>query len=164
MGVLNFDPDTWQGDENATGEPAKAAIPAKMGTGEGQLSQLSQLSQPLALPNELVEGLSALREMPVPAPARSLPQEWHRITEDALWLWREGWAAQALSLGWEPLHLFGIKPDLASDARPGLAVRLFGHRKVMLAADHAIIVAGERDRINFDVRDPAGAILLWELE
>ncbi|WP_298020750.1 hypothetical protein [uncultured Parasphingopyxis sp.] len=87
---------------------------------------------------------------------------WRQVVADALWLAGSGYAAQALALGWKPLHLFGAVDDPMSDARPGLAVWLNGSRKLVLLDDAALAPQGDIRRV-FNVRPPAGAVLLWEL-
>lgn len=108
-------------------------------------------------------GMERLTGAPVPRSARGWADGWQRIVDDAQWLVREGWADQALILGWEPLHLFSIAPDDESDARPGLAVWLNSSRNLVLINDGAISREGNLRRV-FNVRDPGDAILLWDLK
>lgn len=111
---------------------------------------------------ELERGLSKLRDMPTPRQARGWSPVWRRIVSDALWLRTEGYASQAIALGWEPLHLFGIRPKEESNARPGLAVWLDGSRRLVLLDDGAISRDGDLRRC-FNCRSTDGAVFLWEL-
>lgn len=110
----------------------------------------------VALPEEIRRGLLYLRGSP--APRITLPKVWSEIIADALRLADGGFAAQALSLGWEPLQLFGVSEDA-----PGLAVWLAGRRILLLDDATCIVEAGPNSRAIFNRRPVAGAVFLWEL-
>jgi hypothetical protein len=94
------------------------------------------------------------------APRRLLsPENWAGVVVDAETLLMEGWAGQALRLGWQPVEVFGV-----SDSYDGLAVWLNGHKLVLLDERGAIAIngIGGKTRFYFDRRDPAGAGMLWD--
>jgi hypothetical protein len=107
------------------------------------------------LPLPVFNGLTRLRSLP--APRRLLtPANWAGVIADAETLVVDGWAAQALRLGWEPIELFGVGPDY-----DGLAVWLNGRRLSLLDQASAISKAGNA-RHFFNRRPPAGAVMLWD--
>lgn len=75
-------------------------------------------------------GLEKLHTMRVPRIQR--PELWPAIVTQAFQIATDGWAAQALALGWEPLHLFGYQPSDDPDEF-SLAVELEG--RAILAVD-----------------------------
>lgn len=117
---------------------------------------------PASLPVPIASGLRSLRAMPVPR--MSNPEIWPEIVADAARIANEGWAAQALALGWSPLHLWGVSTvrgglvDLE-----GLAVWLRGRRIVLLDAASCLVESGPRQHSIFNVRPMGGAVLLWEI-
>jgi len=114
------------------------------------------------LPAPIRAGLYELLRQPCPRITR--PEAWPEIIGDAVRLADEGWATQALALGWEPAHLWGCSPDRGGNTdHDGLAVMLAGRRIILLDERAAIIDAGNGARALFNVRLMPGAVLLWEL-
>lgn len=92
------------------------------------------------------------------------PAVWRGVVVDARTLIAEGWAAQALKLGWEPLDLFGAVPEANGDPNAdGLAVKLNGRRVVGLCAAFASVADANGGRTFIYRGDNSGARLLWEL-
>jgi hypothetical protein len=81
---------------------------------------------------------------------------------DALRLASEGWAQQALALGWEPLQLFGFRDDEPDDCQ-GLAVWLVGRRALLLDEGSCMVEDGPRSYSIFNRRPMDGAVFLWEI-
>jgi len=107
-------------------------------------------------------GLSLLRDAPMPRTAN--PTVWRESVEDALRLGREGWAFQALDLGWQPIDLFGVEPvGSDDDCRNGLAVWLERRRLVLIDADSAIVRLPNGHAYFHRKRDRSGAVLLWDV-
>ena len=114
------------------------------------------------LPPAVTTGLARLQALPIPRITR--PEVWPEIVADALRLVDEGWAQQALALGWQPFHLWGCSPDRGGNTdHDGLAVMLAGRRIVLLDERMALIEAGTGAHALFNVRPMPGAVLLWEL-
>ena len=114
------------------------------------------------LPAACADGLRRLRSMPRPRLVR--PGSWPTVVSDALCLARDGWAAKALALGWEPLDLFGAVPDSAGDPySDGLAVWLEGRPVLALTAEYAVADDGNGGRSYFNRMVRTGACLLWDL-
>jgi hypothetical protein len=114
------------------------------------------------IPADAAQGLHRLGAARCPPITR--PAVWPEIVADALRLIDEGWATQALALGWLPLHLWGCSPEKGgNEAQDGLAVVLAGRRIILLDDRSAIIESGAGTRRVFSVRPMTGAILLWEL-
>lgn len=89
-----------------------------------------------ALPADLASGLALLRRQSA-APVTRL-DVWATTVIDATMLAADGWATQALALGWHPLELFGCAVDAMGDNdRLGLAASLSGRRVLSITADHA---------------------------
>lgn len=107
--LLDFDPDKWgrEGDGSGGSTPAKVANPAKP---EPTLAALATLA---GLDAALFAGLERLQVMS--PPKRCDPAAWLQSVGDALRLALEGWASQALALGWAPLDLFGAVADPDGD-------------------------------------------------
>jgi hypothetical protein len=115
-----------------------------------------------ALPASVRDGLVALGKLAAPRLCR--PELWPQAVTDAQRLASDGWATQALSLGWSPLDLFGAVPDPAGDAHgDGLAVWLSGRKVLALSAEAAAVLNGEAGRSYFLRPRAPGARLLWEL-
>lgn len=115
-----------------------------------------------ALPPTVRDGLAALARLAAPRLCR--PELWPRVVADALRLATDGWATQALSLGWSPLDLFGAVPDPAGDPHgDGLAVWLSGRKVVALTADGAAVLNGDTGRTYFLRPRAPGAVLIWAL-
>lgn len=113
------------------------------------------------LPAFLDAGIRRLHQIRRPKVHARLP--WEQIVADTHWLAERNYITQALALGWDPLHLFGIAPDPDSDARPGLAVWLSGSRRLVLLDEHSAISREGETRRCFNCRSTQGAIFLWEL-
>lgn len=162
MGVLDFDTTKWK-NENEALLIAKPAKLAKDGAETGELSQLSQLSQLVGGENCFSEQVAGLANRPPPRAVKGWLDVWSRVVADAQWLVNDGWAERALLLGWEPLHLFGIRPDEDSDARPGIAVWLNGSRHIGLMDERSAITRVDDLRRCFNCRSTDGAVFLWDL-
>ena len=163
MGVVDFDPDNWTKANSEAAPPARVAEVAKEGGERASLSQESQLSQLGGLPPEIHYGLLSLASLPAPKVAR--PEVWPEVVADAGRLASDGWAKQALSLGWKPLELFGCSAAPGGDAlREGLATWLAGRRVLLLDALSCIADDGGGGRSIFYGRSVLpGGVLLWEL-
>jgi hypothetical protein len=119
------------------------------------------------LPANLGDGLSRLRRMPPPGGARS-GEVWAQIITDAVTLGKQGWAEQALRLGWHPLDLFGCG-KVGSENFESLAVWLSGRRVILLDMATAIATEGSAHFVFY--RLPLSAIkgsrpepiFLWEI-
>lgn len=114
------------------------------------------------LPPVLAQGLNDLRTMAVPR--ISLPAAWPEIVSDAVRLASEGWAAQALRLGWNPLHLWGCAREIGgNEDQLGLAVWMAGRRVLLLDEQSCILGDGPRTYAVCNRRPMPGAVLLWQL-
>src|SRR6185312_4831415 len=91
--------------------PAKVAIPQAPAFPE-KIAEIAGIAA-RPLPEDVAKGLVKLRLMPPPRITN--PVVWPEIVADAVRIADEGWAAQALGLGWEPLHLFGVEPSTDPD-------------------------------------------------
>jgi hypothetical protein len=112
------------------------------------------------VPEELRAGLDRLRDMRRPRVQR--PELWDEITRDALEIATDGWAAQAIALGWEPLQIFGYQPSSDPDDF-GLAVELAG-RTIVAVDERCFYLRKDGVRSFFDNRPrPALTKFLWEL-
>lgn len=162
-GVVDFDPEKWSQahSDNGAAEPAKVAKVAKVGPA---LAGLASLAGAACLPADLVDGLAELRSCPAPRITR--PEVWPVVVADALRLADDGWASQALGLGWGPVDIWGCSPDVGGNPdHDGLAVWLAGRRVLLLDERTCIVEAGPVARSVFTRRQPppAGAVFLWEL-
>lgn len=114
------------------------------------------------LPEPLIAGINQLRSMPVPR--RVDPAAWSAVVADTLRLEREGWAAQALALGWSALDLFGAVADPEGDSgADGLAVKLQGRRALALSEAFATVADEGARRFYLYRGNNEGARLLWDL-
>jgi hypothetical protein len=115
-----------------------------------------------ALPASVQEGLIALGK--AAAPRLCNPELWPATVTDAQRLASDGWAAQALSLGWSALDLFGAVPDAGGDSQgDGLAVKLNGRKVLALCASFATVADASNGRSYLHRGSTEGARLLWEL-
>ena len=113
-------------------------------------------------PAEIARGLAALRTLAAPLGVDC--NGWRQVVADAGRLIAEGWAEDALALGWTALDLFGCEPlGSDDDYRNGLAVWLIGRPLVLLDADSAIARVDARRFVFSRKRDRSGCVLLWEL-
>jgi hypothetical protein len=111
---------------------------------------------------DLLAGLERLKR--AAAPRTSNPECWPVVVADALRLAADGWAAQALKLGWSPLDLFGAVTDKRGDPNSdGLAVKLCGRPLLALCASFATVRDGPGSRTYLYRGSNAGTRLLWEL-
>lgn len=114
------------------------------------------------LPADIATGLKRLGVMGVPRGAD--PRAWALAVKDAGRLVDQGFAAQALGLGWSALDLFGGQVDKAGDPHAdGLATWLQGRRVVALTDAHAIATDANSRRHFFNRSRSPGAVLLWSL-
>ena len=150
-----FDPDQWEPETEVEGV-AKVAKAAKV---EPSLATLAGLA---ALPGMLSAGITSLGECP--CPQRMDATAWASAVRDAKALGNDGWALQALSLGWSPLDLFGAVTDPTGDPDgDGLAVKLAGRKVLAICASFATVQNGEHGRAFIYRRTNDGARLLWAL-
>lgn len=113
------------------------------------------------LPGDIIAGLAKLQRMRAPKIKR--PELWAAIVRDGLQIGTH-WASQAIGLGWEPLHLFGVEPSPDPDPWDhSLAVVLAG--RSIRAVDEQRFYLREGDiRSLFERRArPALSCFLWEL-
>jgi hypothetical protein len=114
-----------------------------------------------SLPAELRLGLKRLRLMSPPRIVRA--QTWSSIVASGLLIATEGWASQALALGWEPLHLFGYQPSDDPDEF-GLAVELAG-REIKAVDEQRFYLRDGDVRSFFENRPrPLLTKFLWDLD
>lgn len=114
------------------------------------------------LPVDVAAGIARLRDMACPRGVG--PAAWGETVRDALMVAEEGWAHQALSLGWSALDLFGAVTGKNDDPRAdGLAVWLSGRKLRAISAIAATAVDAAGVRFCFNRPRAAGARLLWEL-
>jgi hypothetical protein len=114
------------------------------------------------LPSDLAASLSRLPRLPCPPGVK--PDSWRAVILDCQRLVDENWAAEALSLGWSVLDLFGAVTDKQGDPNgDGLAVKLGGRPLVALCASFATVRDGPSSRTYLYRGRNAGARLLWEL-
>ena len=114
-----------------------------------------------ALPPAISTGLMVLKSMAAPRLRR--PEAWPGVVSDALSLAEDGWAANAIALGWTDLDLFGAVTDTNGDPyNDGLAVWLVG-RKLLAVCSTFAVADQDMGKAYFNRREQAGAKLLWEL-
>jgi hypothetical protein len=161
MGVVDFDPEKWlrANSEGGAAHAAKVAKPAKVSP---PLATLATLAGD-RLPRDVRDGLQLLQSLKPPHITR--PQVWFAVVADAVRLAEDGWAAQAIGLGWSPLDLWGCSPVPGGNAdQDGLAVWIDGRRILLLDADCCIVEAGPSARSVFNRRSVAlGGVLLWNI-
>ena len=83
--------------------------------------------------------------------------EWRGVVLDVHHLVSDGWADQALLLGWDVRELFGVGHEY-----DGLACWLCDRRVAVLSEDGAICLGYDRSRSFYRRVDPANLVLLWE--
>lgn len=117
------------------------------------------------LPLELVEGLSLLARM---RPPRLRDQgAWAEVVRDAETIAADGWAEQALALGWQPLEIFGCGKRGSGDFE-SLAIWVAGRRVVLLDDASAIATDGPHHAVfnrrrNANTDFSSRAVFLWDL-
>lgn len=115
-----------------------------------------------SLPPDVVAGVARLAGMACPRDVD--PTAWSETVRDAIALAEEGWAYQALSLGWSSLDLFGAVTGSDDDPHAdGLAVWLSGRKLRAISAIAATAVDADGGRHCFNRPRAAGARLLWDL-
>ena len=144
-----------------------------------QRARQSRLEQPAAAqpaaaatPNETVagwaEGVARLRRMP---PPRNYPERpWQQLIVDAE-RFLDGWAQQAVALGWPDWEVFGChrRAPWGRIQGMGLVLLLRGDALAALTDSEAVIrtQTGARQthrRKPFDPLNPTERCLIWELE
>lgn len=114
--------------------------------------------------SEIANGLVQLEGRRTPRGCREA--EWRRIVADAKRLAHEGWAEQALALGWSMTDVFGIGP-VDDWEFSGLAVWLQSRSIVLLDADCAISKEGDtrhcfnRGGLGHGKQPAVVPVLLW---
>lgn len=157
VGFVQFDPDRREPSGDNDDAAAKPAKPAKVEAGLATLATLA------TLPADTADGLKRLARMAVPRGVRC-PEVWPIAIADAQRLAAEGWASQALKLGWSALDLFGAVLDPAGNREAdGLAVRLGGRKVLALCSTFATVDDGKGGRSYLYRGDAKGVRLLWEL-
>lgn len=138
------------------------SAPANAATDPAAWSAALASLEPSRPPSDLVAGLDRLRGMRPPRITR--PEAWPEIVADALRIAEEGWAAQAIALGWQPLDLWGCWPfDGGDDLRDGLAISLGG--RAILAVDERMAAVRQGKGIAYHYR-PASCgdrVFLWTI-
>lgn len=165
MGAINFDATEWLRADDAGGDHAKVAKPAKVSGDEPApaLATIATLADSPRLPAMIERGLDVLSRCSAPGGCdRAI---WSVVVADALRLRDEGWAATALAMGWTPEQLFGVDRDGRGvarqlDGRPILALLSEGDApgaRAMFVLDDG---GGVRACLN---RSTAPARMLWDL-
>ena len=114
------------------------------------------------LPASVIDGVNLLQKMPAPRLLR--PDAWPIAVADAVKLACDGWAANALALGWSPLQIFGAITDPEGDPfGDGLVVWLAG-RKLLAISDATATVEDGNGFAFYHLHDLSGARLLWEIK
>jgi hypothetical protein len=117
-----------------------------------------------ASPKAWVAGLARLDPA---CPPRDVPlRRWTRFIQDSREFIDQGWAAQAVGLGWTALDLFGChrQAPFARIAQQGLLWLLNGRRLVALTTEFAAIETASGGRLTYR-RAPieTGQVLAWKL-
>ena len=116
-----------------------------------------------SLPEDVAAGLERLPTRRPPRIPR--PEIWLAVVADAVRLASDGWAAQALRLGWSPLELGGCSPDRGGNSdHDGLTVWLDGRRVLLVDDATCIVESGPDAKSVFHRRSvAAGGVFLWDL-
>lgn len=148
--------------EEPVGPCANSAISANSPVEAAQAASNGTIGTNGTLPDAIIRGLAALAKSP--APRVRCPEIWPQVMADAARLASEGWAANALSLGWSLLDLFGAVTDPEGDPdADGLAVKLSGRRLLAICKGFATVAELKGGRSYLYRGDTRGAQLLWEL-
>ena len=131
-----------------------------------QPAPLPPVAETFGLPDHLAASLRALEYMPAP---RKIEQadRWRGIVRDALGVARDGWAANAIALGWSAGDLFGIGPRDDWEFS-GLAVWLRGRSIALLDQQRASVADGDRRAaftrggMGHGTHPTVSHVLLWE--
>lgn len=114
------------------------------------------------LPDTVSKGLVLLVNAPAPRLRRA--DVWPQVVNDALRLASEGWADQALKLGWTELDLFGAVTDEGADSiDDGLAAWLEGRTILALCDRFAVVDDGNGARSYFYRGGRDRSAHLWDL-
>lgn len=127
------------------------------------VASVAFVTPPISLPADIAAGLVRLRNMRPPRVQR--PELWGEIVRDALRIETEGWAVQAIGLGWDAYAIWGVEPSSDPDQwNEGLAVQLAGRPIRAIDATAFYIQDGDR-RILFNRRPRPGLTkYLWDLD
>lgn len=116
-----------------------------------------------ALPADVRSGLVWLSTAPAPGVLGA--ELWPEIVRDAQGIASNGWAVQALGLGWTPLDLWGAVTNADGDpSADGLAVKLEGRRVLALCGSFATVANASGGRTYLYRGSNEGARLLWALD
>ena len=114
------------------------------------------------LPPEITTGLDRLRSMRCPRITK--PAVWPEIVADAVAIAQGGWAAQAIDMGWDALHLFGWEPSADPDTWDySLAVIMEGWPIVDVGPEFITLQRGNATRPFRNRPRPALTRFLWEM-
>lgn len=144
-------------------EPANSAISANSSEfGGSEAPNGTNGTNGTDLPADIQRGLSRLNTAAAPRFCRA--DAWPQAVSDTLRLANEGWAQQALNLGWSALDLFGAVTDPAGDPdADGLAVKLRGRKVLAICGSFATVADENGGRSFLYRRTNEGARLLWLL-
>jgi hypothetical protein len=115
------------------------------------------------VPRRWAEGYAALSTMP--RPTGFAPERWQRIV-DAVGVFLDRWAAEAIRCGWSDLDVFGVDPD-RPDARfdaMGL-VLLLDRREIVSIDERGVDLITSPDHVHqryYRRPRPVGTVLLWD--
>ena len=114
------------------------------------------------VPEKIQAGLHELRVMRTPRV--QYPELWAGIVNDAWRIAAEGWATQALSLGWDAYSLWGVEPSRHPDTWDySLAVVLAG-RSIRAVDEQRFYLRDGEVRCFFEKRPRTSLTqFLWEL-
>jgi len=162
MRAVDFDPDAWLAEAQHAGSaiPAKVAIPHAPAFPE-KIAEIAGIAA-RPLPEDVAKGLVKRRLM-LP-PRITNPVVWPEIVADAVRIADEGWAAQALGLGWEPLHLFGVEPSTDPDTWDYSLAAMLAGQSIRAVDEQRFYLRDGEVRCFFEKRPrPALSKFLWEL-
>lgn len=114
------------------------------------------------LPKLIVEGLRVLRDRPAPNVTR--PDLWNEIATDAVLFAFDGWAGEALSLGWTTHQVFGCAAARkGDDYLLGITGRLTGRRVLGVSGVSVTVKEGGTSLSLARPRQhDTGVVYLWE--
>lgn len=120
---------------------------------------------PVRVPSELELAVARLESRRPPRLVN--PASWAGVIADAKKIVADGWAAQALALGWSMTDLFGVGPRDSWEFS-GLAVWLDGRDVLMLGADMAMAqkdgrrATFKRGGMGHGIQPEVAPVLLWD--